>query len=169
VSIQGFENRNENALLPTRKSQTLRMKEFLPTITLTITALMTGLIWFVQVVHYPIFGKVPPEQFTAFHQAHLATTGKVVMLPMILELLCSGLMLTLKFDNRLQNGLNYAAAALTIFIWIVTGFVSVPIHNQLATNGFSASLIEKLVATNWLRTWAWTARTGILLYFLVKR
>lgn len=145
------------------------MKEFLPVITLTITAFMAGLIWFVQIVHYPIFQKVPPDQFTAFHQAHLAATGKIVMLPMIIELLCSGLMLTIKFDHPLQNGLNYTAAVLTVFIWIVTGLVSVPIHNQLATNGFNAGTIQKLVATNWLRTWAWTVRAGIMAYLLLKK
>ena len=140
------------------------MKDFLPATTLIVTAFMAGLIWFVQVVHYPIFQKVPPGQFPAFHQAHLATTGKIVLLPMLLELLCSCLMLTLKFDNPLQNGLNYTAAALTVFIWGATGLVSVPIHNQLAVSGFDAAAIQKLVATNWLRTCAWTARLGIVAY-----
>lgn len=142
------------------------MKEILPAATLAVTAFMTGLIWFVQIVHYPIFRKVPPEQFMAFHQAHLSTTGKVVMLPMVFELLCSGLMLTLRFNHPLQTGLNYAAAALTVLIWAVTALVSVPLHNQLATSGFDAATIQKLVATNWLRTWAWTARLGIMAYLV---
>ena len=37
---------------------------------LAATAAMCGLIWFVQVVHYPLFAGVGDDGFTAYEQRH---------------------------------------------------------------------------------------------------
>ena len=47
------------------------------------TLFMVGLIWFVQVVHYPLFGSVGREGFAGYSQAHSRLTGFVVGLPML--------------------------------------------------------------------------------------
>ena len=52
---------------------------------LAATAVMTGLIWFVQVVHYPLFAAVGAEQFVAYEVAHQRRTSFVVGLPMLVE------------------------------------------------------------------------------------
>ncbi|MBH8570273.1 hypothetical protein KB206_15385 [Microvirga sp. STS02] len=44
-------------------------------------AYLTGLIWTVQVVHYPSFGKVSKEAWAAFHAAHTRRMSYVVMAP----------------------------------------------------------------------------------------
>ena len=51
-----------------------------------LAAYLTGVIWLVQLVHYPSFAQVPPAAFRAFHQSHLARMGWVVMAPMVAEL-----------------------------------------------------------------------------------
>jgi hypothetical protein len=127
-----------------------------------VTAFLTGLIWFVQIVHYPIFMKVSPENFIDFQTAHMQATGSVVILPMLAELLLSGILLAMQWEENYLNRLNYTAFGLVLLIWAATGLLSVPVHNQLVANGFNEKLIRQLVATNWLRTLAWTARTGIL-------
>lgn len=53
-------------------------------------AYLTGLIWTVQVVHYPSFGKVPKEAWAAFHAAHTRRMGYVVLAPMVLEIGLAG-------------------------------------------------------------------------------
>src|SRR3954466_7214959 len=56
---------------------------------LASTLFMTGLIWFVQVVHYPLFAEVDPARFRRYHAAHTRATTRAVLIPMILELLSS--------------------------------------------------------------------------------
>ena len=47
---------------------------------LASTLFMTGLIWFVQVVHYPLFSEVEPGDFLRYHAAHPRRTTRVVLL-----------------------------------------------------------------------------------------
>jgi hypothetical protein len=134
---------------------------------LLISAFLTGLIWFVQIVHYPIFAKVPTSHFIAYQTTHMQTTGYVVAGPMLLELAASGFLLVYTLPGKMQI-LTIGAFVLVLLIWIITFFVSVPIHNILVTNGFQQEMISKLVATNWVRTLAWTLRTAILVYLVLK-
>ena len=48
---------------------------------------MTGVIWFVQVVHYPLLERVGVDRFTAYHAAHTRFTTWVVVVPMLVELI----------------------------------------------------------------------------------
>ncbi len=144
------------------------MKETLLFATLLLTVFMTGVIWFVQMVHYPIFLKVTPSSFTEFHQAHTVWTGRVVMLPMILELIGATGLLWIRWESSLPNGLNYVAFGLLVAVWGITGLVSVPLHNRLA-GGYDAVVIHQLIYSNWLRTAAWTLRSGILLYLITQK
>jgi hypothetical protein len=50
---------------------------------LAVTLFMLGVIWFVQVVHYPLFAKVGQEGFTLYSKAHSHLTGYVVGPPML--------------------------------------------------------------------------------------
>ncbi len=45
------------------------------------TLFMTGVIWFVHVVHYPLFAGVGPELFPRYQAANTRRTGYVVMPP----------------------------------------------------------------------------------------
>ncbi|MGJ8634513.1 MAG: hypothetical protein ACSHX7_11410 [Luteolibacter sp.] len=51
---------------------------------------------------------------------------------------------------------------LAIFATITTALVSIPLHNKL-TDDNHKHLIEKLIATNWIRTTLWTAKLFFLL------
>lgn len=132
---------------------------------LVVSAILTGLIWFVQVVHYPIFLKVPSAGFKEFQAQHMQTTTYVVAFPMLAELLLSGMLLMQAYPGKLP-ATHYTAFACVMVIWAVTFFISVPIHNQLVLSGYNAVLIKQLVATNWLRTIFWTIRTGILVFMV---
>jgi hypothetical protein len=54
---------------------------------------MTGLIWFVQVVHYPLFDEVGQAQFTSYEARHTNLTTIVVVVPMFIELISSAALL----------------------------------------------------------------------------
>ena len=49
------------------------------------TLVLVGLIWFVQVVHYPLFARIGMEEFSRYHAAHTRATTRVVALPMLAE------------------------------------------------------------------------------------
>ena len=129
-------------------------------------AYLTGLIWTVQVVHYPSFGLVPQGAWAAFHAAHSRRMGQMVLVPMVVEL---GLALWLAGAGRaaLPSGAGWWSLALVLLIWAATFFISVPFHNRLA-QGYDYIAIDGLIRTNWLRTLAWTARTGLLGWVLVR-
>lgn len=44
---------------------------------LATTLVMVGIIWFVQLIHYPLFGRVDAKEFPAYSQAHSRLTGLV--------------------------------------------------------------------------------------------
>ncbi|GGF05403.1 hypothetical protein [Hymenobacter cavernae] len=121
---------------------------------------LTGVIWTVQLVHYPAFALVPPQAFDAYHKAHMARMGWVVMVPMVAELLLAG---ALVLVGRTLGSVVWWSLALVVLIWAVTFFISVPFHNRLKASGFNYITIDGLTRTNWFRTLAWTARMLLLL------
>ena len=132
-----------------------------------IALFMTGVIWYVQVAHYPLFANVGQAAFREYHDQHNNATTFVVALPMVIELGLSFLLL-LNHPNTFSAWLALLALALTLIIWACTFFVSVPLHNQLSVGGFDVNVIMRLVNTNWIRTLAWTARAVILGVGLVQ-
>ena len=132
------------------------------------TLAMFGLIWFVQVVHYPLFLRVPAAQFVAYEAAHADRTTWVVAPLMLIEL-GSGLALLVPHWRPPEIGLMDAwiGAALVGVVWLSTALLQVPLHNRLH-RGYSAVATRRLVATNWIRTGAWTARAALVLLWAAR-
>ena len=130
---------------------------------LILSAFLTGLIWFVQIVHYPIFRKVPASHFGAYHAAHTLTTGRVVALPMLIELGIGGWLALQPLPAHLR-WTNYAAFGCVLLVWAVTFGVAIPLHNRMTAGGYGEAAINSLVAANWARTVGWTTRTALLAY-----
>ena len=132
---------------------------------LMCTLAMTGVIWFVQIVHYPLFLRVAPVNFIAFESQHATRTGWVVGPLMCLELAASLALLVPAFrPEKISQSLAWTGASLTVVIWISTMFIQVPLHTRLAA-GFDVKTISALVQTNWIRTAAWTLRAGLVLFW----
>jgi len=127
---------------------------------LASTLFMVGLIWFVQIVHYPLFAAVPESASAAYERAHTERTTWVVIVPMIVELGSAIWLATLPGEDRAAR---YWGVALVGVVWASTFFLQVPMHEKL-TAGFDASAHARLVLTNWVRTVAWTLRGGLVLY-----
>ncbi len=128
---------------------------------LAATAFMTGLIWFVQVVHYPLFARVGREGFQAYEAAHTRLTTLVVGPAMLAEATLAGLILFHALSHEdLDSFLPGLSVGLLVVIWFSTAFVQVPCHRRLE-RGFDAAAARRLVRTNWARTVAWTARSAV--------
>lgn len=128
---------------------------------LATTLPLVGLIWMVQVVAYPLFARAGTDAFPAYHAAHSSLITLVVGPLMVGELLFAGAFVVARPD-AVPGWIAWAGAALVLLIWLATAFVSVPQHGVLA-RGFDAHAHAVLVATNWIRTAAWTARGALLL------
>ena len=123
------------------------------------TLYMVGLIWFVQLVHYPLAGQVGPEAFVAYQQAHMSRTSLAVGPPMLLEVLTTAALLWARPEGVPPWAL-WAGAFLLAVVWASTGLLQVPQHGELL-QGYDAETVARLVRGNWLRTAAWTLR-GVL-------
>jgi hypothetical protein len=115
---------------------------------------MTGLIWFVQVVHYPLFARVGAEGFAAYHAAHARGTTLVVAAPMIVELAAAG-SLALRPVVGVPSWLSWAGFALALAVWGSTMAVQVPLHERLSA-GFDGEAHAALVVSNVFRAVLWT-------------
>ena len=73
------------------------------------TLAMMGLIWFVQVVHYPLYAKVGPQAFAEYHALHVSRTTSVVA-PLMLAELGAAVWLLLGPNDRF-SGLDGARGA----------------------------------------------------------
>lgn len=124
---------------------------------------MIGLVWFVQGVHYPLFGKVGVDAFPVYQAAHLTRTGPVVVPGMLVELGCA--LALLLFEETRGRPAVWMGAALLAVVWLSTAFLQVPAHRSLERR-FESKAWRRLVVTNWLRTAAWSTRGALALWML---
>ena len=130
------------------------------------TWFMVGLIWFVQIVHYPLMAEVPPSAFSAYARSHQRRTTWVVGPVMLLEANSAVLLLWSPHREFAGTPLHWIGLALLALILASTFALQVPLHAKLAL-GFDRAVWHRLVVTNWLRTIAWTVR-GIVALLLLK-
>lgn len=121
---------------------------------------MTSVIWIVQLLIYPGFSFVEAPHFLAMHKRHTTNITWVVG-PLMLVELSTGVLLVVQ-----QPTAFYIANLFSIFfLWGLTAFVSVPLHDRLSKNSKCSETIQKLVSTNWPRTIIWSLRfIGLWVY-----
>jgi hypothetical protein len=117
---------------------------------------MCGVIWFVQLVHYPLFNRYAADSFREAMAAHQRRTTWVVVPPMVVELVTAVGLAVIRTGPA-----ELAGVVLLTVIWLTTATVMVPLHDRLARGGPDRLVTRRLVVVNWLRTVAWTAR-GVL-------
>lgn len=121
---------------------------------------MVGVIWMVQLVHYPLFASVGEEHFGGYERAHQWRISLVVIPLMLTELATAIAMLAYR-PAGVPAWAAYAGLTLVAAIWLSTFAIQAPLHGRLGA-GFDARLHQWLVLSNWLRTVAWSARAGLL-------
>ncbi|MFN3596319.1 MAG: hypothetical protein ACK41D_03510 [Rubricoccaceae bacterium] len=139
--------------------ETLRLV-FLLHVLSTLT--MFGAIWIVQLVHYPLFAGVGAAGWAAYEAQHQARITLVVGPPMVAELV-TAVLLVLYRPEAFPFWAVLTGLVLVGVLWASTAFVQVPLHDALG-RAFDAEAHRRLVATNWIRTAAWTLRAGLVLY-----
>lgn len=129
------------------------------------SGMMAGIIWFVQVVHYPLFAAVTGPGETAYARANQARTSLVVLPPMLVEAAAAGWLAL-----RPPAGVGFIPAAVGLvlvgLLWLSTLAVQMPLHGRLARDGHAAGVVAALVRSNWPRTLLWTARAILAAWML---
>lgn len=133
---------------------------------------LTGLIWVIQIVHYPLMNRVGDSDWIEFEHAHMRRVTWIVAPAMLIEVVSCGLCVLLVLGNPGGDAmpissmpLHLLLAALLVCIWLSTWLLQVPAHATL-TKGFDTRAHRRLVRTNWVRTAAWSARALILTHML---
>ena len=118
---------------------------------------LVGLIWVIQLVHYPLFAQVGRATFQVYHKRHTTQITWVVAPLMCTEVATAAWLVLLgSREPWLLASLVPLAG-----IWLSTWRVQIPLHESLA-KGFDEHTHQRLVTSNWWRTAAWTLR-GICL------
>ena len=125
---------------------------------------MCGIIWFVQVVHYPLFARGPRDE-RAHALENQRRTGRVVI-PFMLVEGAAAVLLAWSPPPGVPRWLALAGLGLVGLVWLSTLAVQMPLHARLAREGCTVGLVDALVRANWLRTAAWSARAGLAAWML---
>ena len=129
---------------------------------LIFTSIMTGVIWVIQIVHYPSFHFIEKELYTAFQKFHMNKIS-IIVIPIMLAELITGMMLFL--DKSSKSPLLVISFVILVLIWLITGVFFSKAHNELMT-GYQELVVNQLVAINWIRTLLWTLRLLLLTCFV---
>ncbi len=128
------------------------------------TLAMTGVIWFVQLVHYPLFALVGADGAVAYSLAHQSRTARLVVPLMLGEAVAAA---ALPFVVTAASR-PWALAGLLLLgvVWLSTALLQVPLHRRLAAAADPAA-VRRLVRSNWIRTVAWSLRSLVAIALLV--
>jgi hypothetical protein len=132
-----------------------------------ITAMMTGVIWFVQIVHYPLFALAGGANYPLYQRHHERGIRRVVV-PLMLGELLTGVIVVILFPPVVSRSLFQLSLVLLLVVWISTFSLQVPQHRRLES-GFDVQAWQTLRRTNWIRTICWSLRLIILFLILIRR
>ena len=132
--------------------------EILSDIHFLSTSLMVGIIWVIQLLHYPTFHFIKESDYVEFQHFHMQRISFIVVPVMIIELL-SGFMLVYYF----RSNLFILCLTILLVIWLITFVFFTKLHQSLL-GGYDKIIVNKLVQINWSRTVLWSLRLIILIY-----
>ena len=121
------------------------------------TSVMVGVIWVIQLLHYPSFHFIYDQKYIEFQHFHMQRISFIVVPVMLIEL-ASALLLAYFFESSL----TIILLALVLGIWAITFIFFTNMHQKL-TDGYDHSIVDRLVQINWSRTALWSLRLIILL------
>lgn len=120
---------------------------------------MCVVLWLVQLVIYPSFLRFESSELIAWHKAYTFRVSFV-----ILPLMFGQLALSISSVVGDASILEWIAFAFVLVCWILTFFVSVPLHRKIEQNDITRETRQKLITTNWPRTILWSVIFGLGLF-----
>lgn len=131
---------------------------------LAATWLLVGVIWTIQLVHYPSFSSIATETYATFQDRHMRSMGQLIGLPWLVEGICVLALFAFAPDTQTRVIATIGGLLEAVIIGVTIGW-AIPAHTAL-TAGFDPVAHRTLLRWNWVRTIAWTAR-GVIAVVLV--
>jgi len=128
------------------------------------TLFMVGVIWLVQIVHYPLYHHIHAQSFPDYEVQHVNKITLVVAPVMFIEA-TTALILMVRAPAGFPLWARLLGLVLVIVIWGATLALNVPQHNQLSYQ-FDRAVLDQMIRANWIRTLAWSARGALVLWTL---
>ena len=129
------------------------------------SGMMAGIIWFVQVVHYPLFAGVDGPASAGYARENQARTARVVLPPMMVEAVAAAWLVGWPLP-AIGRGPALAGLVMVGMLWLSTLAVQMPLHGRLARDGHARKAVASLVRSNWPRTVLWTGRAVLSAWML---
>lgn len=131
------------------------------------TLVMVGVIWTIQLVHYPLFAAVGEGGWVPYAAQHTRRITWVVAPAMLVEAGTAVALVAGAAPSAVPAWMPWTGVVGVAVLWASTWALQVPAHRRLG-DGFDASAHRFLVTTNWLRTTVWTGRAALVL-LMVRR
>ncbi|MCR9206481.1 MAG: hypothetical protein NXH75_18000 [Halobacteriovoraceae bacterium] len=130
------------------------------------TFMMTGVIWQVQLVTYPLFVDLRrfDKEGEAVRFLHECYTPRISWI--VIPLMFGELFLSLYTLYRIPNPSSSLLFLPVLINWLTTFIFSVPLHGSMEKID-NLKTAQSLVKTNWIRTFFWTLRSVGLLTLLL--
>jgi hypothetical protein len=110
-----------------------------------------GVIWFVQLVIYPLFAKVGAKEYVTYHKFYSSCIPLPIILPGFASFLLPIALIFLRPESvPLWIALTNAACGLVSLL--VTVALEIPRHSRLENGGKQENVIQELILYNWPRT-----------------
>jgi hypothetical protein len=125
---------------------------------------MVGVIWMVQLVHYPMlagYSALLPGAAAIDHQRRITW----LVGPLMATESVTALLLLVERPDTMATWSAWLAAGLLAVALGSTVCVQVPLHARLAL-GHDEGVAARLVVSNWIRTVAWTLRGCVVAWVI---
>ncbi|KAM3107846.1 hypothetical protein [Phormidesmis sp. 146-33] len=131
-----------------------------------LTFYVLGVIWFVQLVVYPLFARVGSAEYVAYHLFYTSRIPFPVILPGFASFLLP-IALILFHPVSVPLWIVLANVGCGLVSLIVTVALEIPRHSQLESSGKQAIVIDELIRYNWPRTLGITSSAALMLMMLI--
>lgn len=128
------------------------------------TLMLTGIVWFIQVDHYPLLRYIDRPSFIRYEAAHTRLAMSLGVGLLVVESVTGGLLLWRR-PAGVTIGQALSGLVLLGMVWGSTLCLQIPQHRILA-GGFDETAYRKLVMSNWVRTLSYTARMCVILWMV---
>lgn len=132
-----------------------------------LTAYSTGVAWQAQLVSYPLFRSVAPEDFLAYHSAYNAAIPVVVILPGFVSFLAGAAFPWLRPARVPVRTAGIVAVSGAVAL-VSTVAWAIPRHARLDRIGQDAATIDSLLSANLVRSLALTVGTAALCWSVAR-
>jgi hypothetical protein len=127
---------------------------------LCASVFMTGIIWFIQFVQYPLLNHVSSFDFGCYYKKFISRIAWIIYPMIIIEIGFASWLSFLPMQSKLQlpiliTYILLAAASLNTFL------IQAPLNQKLQVT-FDKGILSKILFYNWIRLFSWTMRTLIL-------